>query len=149
LEVTYDEDSFYLLENGETVSLDAEFVVKSDYYRGSNGSDGVETLQYRMTLEYDQESSDWLVDTAESYGSSYVFDLPKTIEGSKKVYKTTKSSNVNEEDASNPADQRDEIEGFMSAYNSDSVAAINNGDFSIVSDFLMESGPRYQQQLNF
>lgn len=77
----------------------------------------------------------------------------RIIEGSKKVFETKKSPEVEKEVKGDGSSYLGlgvyDIEQFFSEYNSLSVSAINTGDFSVVSYMVKADGPRYKEQSDF
>lgn len=158
-EVGIDEDSIAILDDGKTVELGAEFLIDGDEYYVSDTPEAEEiTKDVAMNFVYDEENEKWMVS---SYNDDiWMYDIAptKTVEGSKKMHKSAGASKevveeesevASEEDAEGFADSDETVEWFMSDYNDASVAAINQGDYSVVSEFVLEGSPKAKEQSAF
>ena len=155
-EIKLEEPSIVLNGNGESVSMLAELVVN-----GANYAKGDTVILDRINLEaeisfvYDADAGKWLVDEYVSNWFSSI-EPTRTIKGSGKVYEVAGTAGKAEK-AEAPAEVTEEnfgisdseIDYFFNAYNDSSVAAINSGDFGMVSSMVTLDGPRFDQQSKF
>lgn len=157
-QVGVDEESITILEDGETVAASAEILIDGDYYYGSETPEAEEiTKEVSLNFIYNKDEGQWMVS---SYNEDiFMFDVEPTatFEGSGKQHKLKSSSKVvaeepeeQEQSAAGGFAENDEtVEWFMSDYNDASVAAINSGDYSIVSQFVLGDSPRASEQSKF
>ncbi|WP_019413917.1 hypothetical protein [Paenisporosarcina sp. TG20] len=155
-EINLDEESIEISEDGYSVRLNAEIVTHGDEYYNS------ETLEMADVKEevivyfvFDANQNKWLVYGYSAPWNSSNISYSKKIEGSNKVYQTTRVTDEKEEQSTsrdedeNAENITDDIQLFFYQYNSMSVAAINQGDFSLVSNLITVDGPRRSEQAQF
>ncbi|WP_211654839.1 TcaA NTF2-like domain-containing protein [Planococcus alpniumensis] len=158
-EVGIDEDSIAILDDGKTLELSAELLIDGAEYYVSDTPEAEEIIKdVSMNFVYDQDEEKWMVT---SYNDDiWMYDVAptKTVEGSKKMHKSSGTSKTaveeeseeeSEEDTGGFADSDETVEWFMSDYNDASVAAINQGDYSVVSEFVLKGSPKAKEQSAF
>ena len=167
-EVGIDEDSIAILDDGKTVELGAEFLIDGDEYYVSDTPESEEiTKDVSMNFVYDEENEKWMVTSYNDEIWMYDVAPTKTFEGSKKMHKSSGTSKTAVEEESeeeskeetdtetaddtsgNTAIADEVIDSFMNDYNDASVSAINNGDYSLVSQFIVDNSPRASEQSKF
>lgn len=156
-EIGVDEESITILSGGETVTVDVELQIDGDNYYSSKTPEA-ESMEVDAAVEFifDQKSEKWLV-SSYNPGMNYSGRTPTvTFEGSGKMHQKAFASEVAKKEADVETSSEEEIyfpnevaEAFMSEYNDASVAAINAGDFTLVSSFVDASGPRAKEQSDF
>ena len=155
-EINLEEPSIILDTNGESVSMIAELVSKgANYAKGDSVVLDRINLQAEISFTYDADAGKWLVD---EYVSNWFSSIEPTrmIKGSGKVYEVSGAAGKMKK-AEVPAEvteenfgiSNSEIDSFFNMYNDNSVAAINSGDFGMVSSMITLDGPRFDQQSKF
>ena len=156
IEVGVNEEELEILSDAKTITVDAVFQIEGDYYYGSEAPEP-EDLEVEASIEFifDKETEKWLVSSFVEDG--YFLDVTPTAtyEGSKKVFEKAITSKLENEQPEKEAEEfessfdKESAEGFMANYNDVSVAAINAGDFSVVSGLVYNDGPRFNEQSKF
>lgn len=150
-EIGVDEESITILSDGQSVTAGAKILIDGDYYYAGEKPEAEEMELYiSLYFTFDADKGKWLVDSY--YQDNYYADIKPTVtyEGSGKVYEKAMVS----AEAKKPGGDQfvlDEYtaEWLMSDYNDASVAAINAGDFSLVSGLIHGAGPRADEQSDF
>lgn len=158
-EIGVDEEGITILTDGQTVTANVEFQINGDYYYSSETPEAEEIeVEASIDFIFDEDKEKWLVS---SYNEdNYFADVTPTeyYEGSGKVFEKAVVSAVvePEETELEVTDEDDQleyddtsVEWFMSDYNDASVAAINEGDFYLVSGMVYGAGPRAKEQSEF
>lgn len=151
-EIGVDEESITILSDGQSVAAGAKILIEGDYYYAGEKPEAEEMELYiSLYFTFDADKGKWLVDSY--YQDNYYADIKPTVtyEGSGKVYEKAMASvevEETEEEELFAVDERS-VEWLMSDYNDVSVAAINAGDFSIVSGLIYGSAPRVEEQSDF
>ena len=155
-EINLEEPSIVLDTNGDSVSLLAQLVMKgANYAKGDTVVLDRINLEAEISFVYDEDAGKWLVDEYVSNWFSSI-EPTRTIKGSGKVYEVSGTAGKAEK-AEAPAEVAEEnfgisdseIDSFFNQYNDNSVAAINLGDFGMVSSMVTLDGPRFQEQSKF
>ncbi|MFD1031897.1 TcaA NTF2-like domain-containing protein [Metaplanococcus flavidus] len=151
-EIIVDEEAITILSDGKTVTANVELQIDGDYYYASETPEP-EEMEVTASIDFvfDKESGKWLVSYYNEGAYVQDFTPTDTYEGSGKVFeKAMTSVEVEETDEEDrfAVDERS-VEWLMSDYNDASVAAINAGDFSLVSGLIYGSGPRAEEQSDF
>lgn len=158
-EMNVDMPSIALSTSGEAVEVFAEMEYSGAYY-GKGEMVSMDTIAQAANVSfiYDTDVKKWMVNDYETDLWSWSFDPTKTIKGSKKVYEIAGSAGKQQQvQATEPVEIAEEtsgisntaVEAFFSQYNDNSVAAINTGNFGLVSSMITLEGPRFQEQSDF
>ena len=161
-EIKFAEDFIYLMSEQDSVMIEGAGLMNGAYYNNDYPSEDIPKLEemlsrFQVILKYDKELKEWFI---ESFDESAAYDGDfdgLTIEGSKKFYETKGSSNSaksveesdDDEEKADTANLSEEIETFMNQYNDSSVIAMNSGDFSLVSHFISEDGPKWAESKDY
>lgn len=157
-EVGVDEESITILADGQIVTADLKFQIDGDYYYASETPEP-EMIEVEASVDFifEPKSKKWLI-SSYNVGSNLSVTPTATFEGSGKVYQEAFTPAVVEEAEEETVEVSEEeqfaldeesFEWFMSDYNDASVAAINAGDFYIVSGMVYGAGPRAEEQSDF
>lgn len=154
--INLDGESVNLFSGGTGVSVEGEIEAQGAYYYQSQDP-ALETLKYQsqVVFNFNPDSKKWEVQEVNNdpyYSHTFTVEPMRTIEGSKKMHQVKGSADPVEETANNSDasnDQTNEIEEFMNLYNSESVSAINSGDFSAVSYLISADGPKWKESADY
>lgn len=106
------------------------------------------TWELGLTYEKKDDKYKWSATVLQPHDWYNSFSETNTWDGSKKLYSSSKKD-VKKGKASKNKDIEKEIEIFLKDYTDKSVEAINERDFSIVSDYMTKNGPRYDEARNY
>lgn len=142
--VEINENSIYIHENSEVpiIKIDTRYIFKEDFYEYTDQPDLYEQdYTWEIGLSFDKEDNEWLITSLDSLNMWASFEATNTREGSKKLYGPSKEVLAKAE----KQEETSGMEEFIKAYTDASIEAINKRDFSLVSSYITEEGPRRKE----
>lgn len=142
--VEINRQSISIIDDSEVpiIKIDTRYSFQEDFYDYTEQPDVSEQdYTWEMGLSFNEEKSEWLITSLDSQNMWGSFEATDTQEGSKKLYSPSEEALAEAEEGQSTSG----MEEFIKDYTDASVEAINERDFSIVSSYMTEDGPRKKE----
>lgn len=146
--VSVDKDSLMVDtdKDNPVVTIDIGLNAETDaHYLEDDPDLNDETLQLIVEMNYNKDKKNWSFLTFEEGDYWGDFEGTDELEASENVYGPGEEAIAKAEEQG----LEEEMEDFMIDYTDASVDAINNRDYSFVSDYITSDGPRKQESIDY
>lgn len=137
-----------------SIVLTTHYFTKEEEESYVSGGDPIPyelTYKWEIGLTYDKErDNNWYAEVLVPQSHLWFdgFDPTDTWDGAGELYSAS-GKEAKKEKKSKDKDLEKEMESFMKDYTDKSVEAINERDFSLVSDYISSDGPRYDEARDY
>lgn len=146
--IAVDEQSLSTIYNGTYITgLFVQYGVQADYHEPGKKPKLTEELwTWELNLTYDPDDETWLIIRNDDVWDADSFEPTETWDGAGKLYSPSEKAVAK---AKEKPLEDDDLEQFIFDYTEASVDAINDRNFSLMSQYVTKEGPRHDEARDY